>query len=481
MKARTNGNGGSVSASRTDRPIDLREAYSIYFRRRRLALGLVLLTLLGVAIGNYLQYPVFESRTRILVERTAGANIPFSQEQIAFRKSEITETQAQLLTCGPVLEQVVRRLELADHPVPTGSLRDRAHAVWDGLVDKVGRLKEGAKRLAVERVLGKTYKPPPEPDRFARAVEGLRTAAQAEAVPNTDVVLLTVRDRDPEMAARIANTMTAIYLDQELVHQRAKARQVYELIDAQVQAFRSTYEASQRAVEEFEGREQARLLKDRIRTQIEEASRLEVAYRELVETQKSRLLTLQLDLARMEKIYSADNPKVLAAQSELAKAQQELTGAADTQPAGGGPDDRLARANTILNRIREIRDDLAELTQREAEYSRLVEVRDRDEKLYRDLQSKREEAAIAEATRTPGPRIFEPALAPGKPSYPRKRLNLLLGLVAGLFAATAVCALLEFLDRSIKTPADVARVADGLEIWSIPDRRRPGALPRSLS
>jgi len=127
------------------------------------------------------------------------------------------------------------------------------------------------------------------------------------------------------------------------------------------------------------------------------------------------------------------------------------------------------------------REELAQLTSQEAEYARLLKTRDREEKLYTDLRKKQEEAAIAEATRTPGPRIFEQATVADRPSYPRKRLNLLLGLLGGVLAAGAVCALLEFLDRSIKTPAEVTRIADITEVWSIPDRHRSGALPRRVS
>lgn len=468
----------SVPSPRLEsRPIDLREAYSIYFRRRRLAIVIVLGAVLGVAVGDYLQYPAFESRSRILVERTAGADIPFSQDQIAFRKSEITETQAHLLVSGPVLEEVVRRLSLVERPSPQGSPRDVFHRYWDAFMDRIGGLKESGKKLVIERVFQRSYTPPPPPDPFARAVRELHSHVRAESLPTTDIVELSVRDRDPQVAAKIADTITAVYLEHDLAHQQAKARHVYELIDAEIQSFRPRYDAARHAVEQFEADHQARLLRDKARTLLEQISRMEVAYGELVESQNSRILTLELELARLEKLFGTDHPKVIAARSELAKARENMGQGPDSRPSALSEESK-GQADALLNRISEAKRELAEQTRLEGQYSRLLEVQERNEKLFLDLESKQEAAAVAEATRTSGPRIVDPALVPDRPVTPRHRLNLALGLLGGLFVALAICAVLEFLDRSIRTPADVARVAAGVEVWSIPDWRRPGALPR---
>lgn len=459
------------------RPIDLREAYSIYFRRRWLALLIVLGTVLGVAVGDYLHYPVFESNSRVLVERTAGADIPFSQDQIAFRKSEITETQAQLLTSGPVLEEVARRLDLANRPAPQGSPRDLVHAYWNAALERLGELKQSGKKLVIERVLGKRYTRPPPPDPFARAVRDLRSSVRAESIPNTDIVELSVRDLDPQVARAVGDAITAIYLEHDLAQQQTKARHVYDLIDAEIQSFRPRYDAARQAVEQFEAAHQARLLKDKARTLLQQISQMEVAYGELVESQKSRILTLELELARFEKLFSADHPKVIGTRSELAKARENLGEGKDSRPITLSEESK-GRADALLNRISDTKRELEALTQLEGEYARLLEVKERNEKLYLDLESKREAAAVAEATRTSGPRIVDPAIAPDRPVSPRHRLNLVLGLIGGLFLAVAICAVLEFLDRSIRTPADVGRVAASVEVWSIPDWRRPGALPR---
>ncbi len=468
----------SVPSADPGRKIDLREAYSIYYRRRWLALFIIVLTLIGVVVGNYLQYPTFTSAVKILVERTAGPEIPFSREPIAFRKSEITETQCQLLVSEPVLAEVVRRLKLDERPEPSGSLRDRVHAGWRWVTGLYGRTREDAKRWVVERMLHKTYAPPKPPDRFLQAVGDLAAQVVAESVPSTDVILLTVRDHEPAMAARIADAVASIYLTREVEHQRSKAREVYDLINGQIESFKPRYDGAEAAVEAFEKQHQARLLKDRIRTQLEEISALEIAYRGTIEDRRTKVLNLRQDLARLEKTYSPDHPQVVGMRAELARAEEALESKSQTQPAVDAAA-RAWQAGAMLNRIREARQELEQLTSLEGEYDRLIKVRDREEKLYSELRTKREEALMAEAARVAGPRIFEDAVAAAQPGSPRKRLNLLLGLLGGILAAGAVCALREFLDRSVRTPEAVASAGVPC-VWSIPDRRRPGALPGGL-
>ena len=463
------------------RHLDIREALSIFYRRRLLATGIVLVTLAGVVVGNYLTYPVFESRVKVLVERTGGPELPFSREQIAFKKSEITQTQCELLVSEPFLAETVRELGLDTRADPTGSLRDAFHAWVRRVLGLYGDAKQAVKRFAIVRVFGGTYEAPKSGDPFREAVDRLRSRVAAEPLPSTDMILLTVRDREAAMAARIATQLSKIYLTRDLDDQRARAREVYELIGVQVDAFKPKCDAAEAAVEAFEREHQARLLEEKTRTKIQEISSLQATHGQLLEDRESTLLTLNLELARLEETYSPNHPKVLAARSELAEAVRRLRDepgpASQTSKA---PEKRDRSLNALVTRIEQAKQELAELTLLEGQYSRLLRKKEQEEELYLYLKKKREEAQIAEATRASGTRIIEPAVVSADPRYPRQRLNLLLGLVGGLLAAGVVCAVLEYLDRSVRTPADVAQAAGVDVVWSIPDWRHRRGLPRTI-
>jgi hypothetical protein len=71
---------------------------------------------------------------------------------------------------------------------------------------------------------------------------------------------------------------------------------------------------------------------------------------------------------------------------------------------------------------------------------------------------KHEEARIAKAATIGNIRIIDLAVTPKAPIKPRVRLNLLLGMVAGLLLALGMAFFLEFIDDSLKSIEEVERV-----------------------
>ncbi len=75
---------------------------------------------------------------------------------------------------------------------------------------------------------------------------------------------------------------------------------------------------------------------------------------------------------------------------------------------------------------------------------------------YNLLNSRVQEGEVVTAgMRVPQVRVVEPATVEGDPVRPRRALNLILGLVVGLFAGTGLALFLEYLRRAIRTPNDV--------------------------
>ena len=449
------------------RQLDVREAISIFYRRRGLGTIIVLATLFGVLISNYVTYPVFESSIKILVERAPGFEIPFSREQIAFKKAEITQTQCELLCCGPVLEELVRRLKLHERPYPNKGFRDTIHAWGRSVKTFCTDTKEGCKRFVVSKVLNKKYTPPAPVDPVAAAINELRKHIKVEPIPNTDIIEVVVEDMDASLAASIANNIGDIYLQQDVASQRHRARQVYELIDAQVEAFKPSYDAAEKAVEDFEIAHHARSLKEQIRVKVAEISAMELTYGDQLEERKAKVLAAERELARVEQTYDSEHHLVQVARSDLREARRLLEPSTNGSEASGD-----ASVSSLLAKIEQAKKELEELNRLDGAYARLQTKKEQEEGLFFKLKTKREEALIAEATRAAGTRIIEPARAAIKPVRPKKLLNLLMGLLGGLFLAGAYCALLEYLDRSVKTPEDIEEITGEAPVWSIPDWRR---------
>jgi succinoglycan biosynthesis transport protein ExoP len=404
--------------------VDVRRVIAILFRRWRLGLVIVIATLVGVAVTTYLSYPRYEATLKVLIERAPGAEIPYLREQVAFKKAEITQTQCELMRSTPILEEVVRRLNLAERPVPSDSVRDRIHA-W--LRDVQGWVQDQLRAAKgwLWKVLFKAELEPPQPgDPFREALQDLSQRISVEPLPNTDIIVATVRDIDPVLATQIINTLGEIYLESDLTRQRNRAREIYGLIDSQVTAFKPSYEAAAKAVEDFERDHDARLLEDRIHTKIQEISSLEIALSEFQQRQEAKIESLTLELTALRQTYDDDHPQVRAKRSELDQARQMLSSQSSDQATN-------KTAAMLAQRIAGANAELEQLSEREGQYSRLLSRLEQEEELFFQLKREREEALIAEATRAAGTQVFEPAITPSKPSTPKWTINLLFGLFGG--------------------------------------------------
>jgi Mrp family chromosome partitioning ATPase len=77
--------------------------------------------------------------------------------------------------------------------------------------------------------------------------------------------------------------------------------------------------------------------------------------------------------------------------------------------------------------------------------------------------------------------VLDPAERPREPSAPRTILNLLFGIVLGAVFGIGTAALLEHVDTSLKTPADVERILALPTLGVIPDFRRIGTTERLVA
>jgi capsular exopolysaccharide synthesis family protein len=117
-----------------------------------------------------------------------------------------------------------------------------------------------------------------------------------------------------------------------------------------------------------------------------------------------------------------------------------------------------ARAEALRDVMQNIDAELDQLPQKTLVLARLTRDRELNEKLYLMLTSKYEESRIAEAGKSAGVQIIDPAKPATKPVSPNKKLNILLGMLFGLAIGVGIAFFLEFLDDTVKTGDDLERL-----------------------
>jgi len=111
---------------------------------------------------------------------------------------------------------------------------------------------------------------------------------------------------------------------------------------------------------------------------------------------------------------------------------------------------------------------LETLPDRSLELARLERNRRLDENIYLMMKEKYEESRITRAGEIGKVRIVDEAIDPISPISPKKKMNLILGVLIGLGLGVGITFFLEYLDNSIRTGEDVERLKIPI-LGSIPE------------
>src|SRR5215510_7815435 len=99
-----------------------------------------------------------------------------------------------------------------------------------------------------------------------------------------------------------------------------------------------------------------------------------------------------------------------------------------------------------------------ELSKIEVEYRPLKRAADQEEKMYGVIASRQKEIDITGLMKTNNVRVLERAVVPSVPVRPRPLQNLMLGLLLVLGTGIGLAFLIEALDNTLKTQADVEQL-----------------------
>jgi tyrosine-protein kinase Etk/Wzc len=355
-----------------------------------------------------------------------------------------------------------------------------------------------------------------KPITFDDRVTKLRKSTDVNLTKDTDVLKVSVSAHTPFEAAFLTNTLAEAYYHYCLQSSRGAVSDIRQFLEQQLETVKrqlSTSEESERNYKQSQG-------VSALDTEAEHLVRQSADFHALYNTTQTDLnaqirrqeyLRKQLAEAKgnlVEDVTNATSPLITAMQNEIADKQtriasllassgpgtdvtvQALEREVDTikgklieevrkiASGGAGAMDPLktsqqlfdqllstevevkaltAKAEALKEVMQNMDLDLERLPQQTLVLARLTRDRELNEKLYLMLNEKYEESRISEAGKSAGVQIVDAAKPPQDPVRPKKRLNILLGIVFGLGLGVGIAFVLEFLDDTVKTGDDIER------------------------
>ena len=322
----------------------------------------------------------------------------------------------------------------------------------------------------------------------------------------------------PELAAKLANNLSSIFIDYNRTMRSDEAASAYEyfssklaevdrkagVLDKQIQTFRKEKNIIdiQKQGEawisiinslEFEERTMAAELDEMRKTKLnlqalyESEPEMTIAttlYRNPLKVKKA---ALEISLEEIRGRYTDQNPKVIDLMDQIASVDRLITegGDSDTQENTYRPnplleslrfklleqDDNIsiksAQYQSVKASLEEARDNLKDFTDTREKFNTLVAERSTMSELLDDLRDRVEEVSVVMQGAQSDFEVIEPAIPPSESNPTTKRLIAIAGVVLGGGAGLLVALLLEFFDSRVRTRKEVIGLTGAEHVFEI--------------
>lgn len=476
--------------------------------RRRLSLlvAVFLLTFAAVAVFTFQIKPLYTATASVIVATPKQKVIDIGAVIQGLPADTATvDTEAEILKSRSLIAKVVERLDLIHNPDFNTALRPPT-----AMQKNISQLKSLIKSLAPGR--RRAAPTPPTPADAAASeqatVNGLIDRVLGSLTINrhgpTYIIEISATDGDPKMAAKIANTVAAVYLTNQLDTKFDATRRAKNWLDGRVTEMRqevsdaeSRLEArraqlgalaaggttlleqgirdlnSQLSIAQGEyGAAKARL--DNLNAQIRAGKSVDAIPEALASGTIMQLRSQQAEIARkkadLQARYFDTHPDVVAAIAQENDIKRRIDAELGRLVASLEQSVVVAKAkvDALQGHLNRSKAELARSNSGGVELNDLERDVEASRSLYKEFLDRFKQTNELEGITEADALINSEAPVPTSPSYPRTSLNLALGIALGLALAAFVGLIVELMDNHMSSAEEVEQVAGAPYIGQIP-------------
>jgi capsular exopolysaccharide synthesis family protein len=451
---------------------DARQYLAIFQKRRAIVVTCLVVSLLLAVIYNYTTRPIYQATTQILIDRATPKVLP--TKDLVDPGVQDFQTEYELLRGRPLAEKTVERLQLQKSAeLMTGPLM----SPWERFQRKF---------------LGKAPQPTVDADGMplSPAAAALRSRIRIEPLPGGRLVNVRINTYDPGLAARIANTLAELYIEQSRDFRSASSTEATGWLSDRLREQRARVEAAERALIEYQERQGLAVTaadqapdSDRVAT-LEAAivsARMERLGKETalaqargapsyqlaslpaisanpgVQEARSKVAELQAEYNRLGDTLGEKHPDMLRLRGDVQVAQEKLQAELRNALRALEADAQAARTREegLEASLAQARSESLEGGRKAIEYNALRREVEANKQLFQSLMSRSKETGLESEMTQTNVRIMEKAEVPRAPISPRRARNYQLALMIGLALGLGLALLFEHVDNTVKTPEDI--------------------------
>lgn len=469
--------------------MELKQYWQILWKRRWWVILAFMTVVLATGVITFTMPPVYQASTKILLEEkdktlsSLGQDMSdFTQLSSLSRTGNPLDTQAELMKSTPIVNQVIKRVNL------------RNPATGDLIT--AGSFLAGAKVTTIK---------------------------------NTDILQIYFENTDPIVATQVSDVWAQAFVEQNKMANRLEASSAAKFISSQLDKTKAELAKAESALRDYKQANGEIDLDEEAKASVNSMSELESQYRQAMaanaeaqtraaalrrqmgmssgEAMASTAMSQDPSIQRLrEQLLEAEtnpilanasltlnNPEVKQLQAQISMLRRTLAQQAAVvigKQYSGGVNANIdpvrqdmtkdlvaaeveslgyqTRVDSLGKMVGSMNAKMSAMPNKELALTRLMRNAQVTGELYKMLLQKYEETRIQEAQNVGNVRIVEEATLPESPIRPKKLQNMLVAIVLGLMAGAGAAMFLEYLDDSIQNVEDAEEAVQLTTLGIIP-------------
>jgi succinoglycan biosynthesis transport protein ExoP len=443
-----------------EREIHLRDYLRIIYKRRYTVFTFFIIVFIVVLIGTLSSTPIYKASTKVLIEKAEPSNLSMMYPYYMPYDPEFYETQYQLIKSTSVAQKVVNMLSL--ERTFESYFKDNKNRFSDG--------EDAVKTNVLANIIS--------------------SGITVSPVKNSKIVNISYMSTNPEFATLVANSVAKAYIEEILEMKMSHTRYALEWMTKKAEEEKVKLEKSERALQEYMKANDIVTLQNKIAITPEKLTEfnsqlikaetkrkeLESLYNKIVKVSikdaetipaissdqtiqslRGQILKAEQNIEDLSKKYGRKHPAMIRALEEHnvleEKRKQEIRRVIESIKN----EHELARSNeaSLRGMLSNTKAEALNLNEKFIQYGVLTRDVETNRQLYDALIKRIKEQSVTEEIQTVNVWVVEKAEKPQYPVKPRKSLNILLGIIVGLFGGVGLAFFFEYLDNTIKSPDEV--------------------------
>lgn len=465
--------------------VHLSDYIKVLYKRRWMALSVFLVIVASVAAYTFTATPIFEARSRLLIEAENPNIVQFKEvidEQQA--KADYYQTQYNILQSRAIARKTMEQLSLFQQPQFGGASHPKSGGIGGWVRDLFGAAPAAK---AENQIAGAD-----ETAAQSRAIDAFLGRLSVTPIRNSRLVDVKYQSTDPQLATQIANTLSKVYIDQNLEYKFLASQEASAWLSDRLKDQRAAVESAELALQKYREQNDAISLEDRENITVQKLADLNAAvtrakttriekealYNQLRASQnnqaqldtfpailgnqfiqqlKGQLADLQRQKAQLAEKFGEQHPEMIKTTSAIQNTQAKLDSEVRkvVQSVKSEYDAAVAQEQSLTAALNQQKSEALSMNKKAIDYGVLERDVESNKQLYNSLMQRAKETGVAGELRTSNIRVVDAAEVPQRPSSPNRRLNLLAAIFGGALFAVALAFGFEYMDSRIKSPDEI--------------------------